>query len=123
LPTWRRDDDTPVVEFNPQIEVSPFTLFRLLRGGEAPLLVDARSRPGPLTLRGALPLPGPDWQPPEDRDVVLFDDDGGGEALELVRRLRAAGRERVKVLFGGLDLYEFSLDPEVVGSETFLERR
>ena len=36
--------------------------------------------------------------------------------------LHGAGYERVKMLFGGLELYEFSLDPEVVGSETFLER-
>ena len=38
------------------------------------------------------------------------------------RRLQAQGYPRVKALFGGLELYEFSLDPEVVGSETYLRR-
>jgi hypothetical protein len=36
--------------------------------------------------------------------------------------MQAAGWPRVRALFGGLDLYEFSLDPEVVGEETFLVR-
>ena len=40
----------------------------------------------------------------------------------LAGRLQSRGYGRVKALFGGLDLYEFSLDPEVVGSETFLVR-
>jgi hypothetical protein len=37
--------------------------------------------------------------------------------------MQAAGYPRVKALFGGLDLYEFSLDPEVLGQDTFLLRR
>lgn len=122
MPTWRRDDNTPVVEFNPLLELSPFTLFRKLREGQAPLLVDVRQLPGARSLRGAVAWPGAGWEPPDDTDVVLFDEDGG-EALEIARRLHAAGFERVRTLFGGLDLYEFSLDPEVVGAETFLERR
>jgi hypothetical protein len=54
--------------------------------------------------------------------VVLFDDDGA-VAIDGARHMQAAGYPRVKALFGGLDLYEFSLDPEVVGQETFLVRR
>ena len=36
--------------------------------------------------------------------------------------MQSAGYPRVKALFGGLELYEFSLDPEVVGQETYLLR-
>jgi hypothetical protein len=50
---------------------------------------------------------------------VLFDDDGN-TAVALARELQAAGHARVRALFGGLELYAFALDPEVVGAETFL---
>lgn len=122
MPTRFLDDATPVVQFDPQVEVSPFTLFRRLREGDAPLLVDVRPAPGRLSLAGAVPYPGPEWSPPEDRDVVLFDDDGAA-AVDGARHMQAAGWPRVKALFGGLDLYEFSLDPQVVGEETYLVRR
>ncbi|HEV2846946.1 MAG TPA: hypothetical protein VG477_18970, partial [Thermoanaerobaculia bacterium] len=72
-----------------------------------------------LTLKGSIPWPGPDWSPPADEDVVLFADDGV-IALDAARRMRAAGWPRVKALFGGLALYDFALDPEVVGEERFL---
>lgn len=122
MPTrYLEDGATPVVQFDPQLEVSPFAVFRRLREGPAPLLVDVRPEPGPLTLAGALPYPGPDWAPPADRDVVLFDDDGS-IALEGARHMQAAGYPRVKALFGGLELWEFSLDPQVVGEETYLVR-
>lgn len=122
MPTRFLDDATPVVQFDPQLEVSPFSLFRRLREGDTPLLVDVRPTPGRLSLAGAVPYPGPEWSPPEDRDVVLFDDDGAA-AVEGARHMQAAGWPRVKALFGGLDLYEFSLDPQVVGEETYLVRR
>ncbi len=122
MPTSYRPDQTPVVQFDPGLEVSPFALFRRLAEGDPPLLVDVRGAPGELSLAGASPYPGEGWQPPPDRDVVLFDDDGS-RALDLARRLQAAGHERVKVLFGGLELYEFSLDPAVVGAETFLVKQ
>ena len=54
--------------------------------------------------------------------MVLVDDDGA-KAVEVARRLQAAGFPRVRALFGGLQLYEFSLDPQVVGSETYLMKR
>jgi hypothetical protein len=54
--------------------------------------------------------------------VVLVDDDGA-TAVEVARRLQAAGFPLVRALFGGLQLYEFSLDPQVVGSETYLIKR
>ena len=121
MPTRYLDDETPVVQFDPLLEVSPFVLFRRMKEGEAPLLVDVRLEPGRLTLQGAIPYPGPDWSPPRDRDVVLFDEDGS-IAIDGARHMQAAGHPRVKALFGGLELYEFSLDPEVVGQETYLVR-
>lgn len=115
-------DATPVVQFDPQVEVSPFTVFRRLREGRPPLLVDVRPAPGPLTLAGAIPYPGPEWSPPAGEDVVLFDDDGA-LAVDGARHMQAAGWPRVRALFGGLELWEFSLDPQVVGEETYLVRR
>ncbi len=125
MPTRYLDDDTPVVQFDPQLEISPFVLFRRLSENQAPLLLDVRdvrAEPARLTLDGAVPYPGPEWTPPADQDVVLFDDDGG-TALDGARHMQAAGWPRVRALFGGLELYEFSLDPEVLGQETFLIRR
>jgi hypothetical protein len=120
------EDSAPVVTYDPRLEVSPFELFRRLRDGRPPLLVDLRGAsgagPGRLALRGAEPLPGPEWTPPADQDVVLFDDDGRSAVAE-ARRLQAAGHPRVRALFGGLALYEFALDPEVVGEDTGLEKR
>lgn len=121
MPTRYLDDSTPVVQFDPQLEVSPFSLFRRMKDGQPPLLVDVRPAPGPSSLQGAIPYPGPEWSPPKDEDVVLFDEDGS-LAVDGARHMQAAGWPRVRALFGGLDLYEFSLDPEVVGEETFLVR-
>ncbi|HXU45415.1 MAG TPA: hypothetical protein VN783_07810 [Thermoanaerobaculia bacterium] len=115
------DDGTPVVQFDPILEISPYHVFRRLQEGDPPLLVDVRPEPGARTLAGAIPYPGPDWSPPDDRDVVLFDDDGS-LAIDGARHMQEAGCERVKALFGGLDLWEFALDPEVVGAETYLRR-
>lgn len=123
MPTRFLDDATPVVQFDPQLEVSPYAVFRRLREGtNPPLLVDVRPEPGARTLRDAIPYPGPDWWPPAGRDVVLFDDDGTA-AVEGARHMQRAGLPHVRALFGGLQLYEFALDPEVVGEETFLVRR
>ena len=110
------------IRFDPDLQVSPYAVFRRLREGRPPLLIDLRPESGPLTLRGALPHPGPQWTPPAGQDVVLFDQDGA-LAAEAARRLRAAGYPDVRALFGGLDLWAFALDPEVVGDDTGLERR
>ena len=121
MPKHIRADDKPVVEFDPRLEISPFALFRRLRDGNAPLLFDARPEPAGRTLRGARPYPGDAEEWPDDRDIVLFDDDGDA-ALPIVARLQEAGVQRARLLFGGLELYEFALDPEVVGADTFLDR-
>ena len=120
MPTYLRPDDKPVVHFDPLIEISPFTLFRLLKEDRAPMLVDARESPTGVTLEGALPLPGEAWEPDEAARVVLFDEDGR-EAEPIVRHLQGKGFTNVKMLFGGLELYVFSLDPQVVGETTFLK--
>jgi hypothetical protein len=110
-----------VIRFDPRLEISPFALFRALAEGRRPLLVDARRVPGSSSFAGAAPWPGAGWSPP-DADVVLFDDDGT-LAQEAARRLQGEGYARVKALFGGLALYDFALDPAVVGTERFLVRR
>ena len=120
MPTYLRPDEKPVVQFDPLIEISPFTLFRLLKEDRAPLLIDARQSPTGVTLEGALPFPGESWEPDKAARVVLFDEDGK-EAEPIVRRLQGKGYGNVKMLFGGLELYAFSLDPEVVGETKFLK--
>jgi hypothetical protein len=119
MPTTFRDDQKPIVTFDPRLEVSPFSLFRELCEGRAPLLIDIRDHPSGKTLRGAQPLTGPDWRPSEDQRVVLFDDDGSRSVL-LAAELQAEGFLQVRALFGGLELYDFSLDPQVVETDTHL---
>jgi len=119
MPIYFRSDDKPVIELDPTLELSPFILFRRLTEGRSLVLVDVRKTPTPLTLQGAIDLPTPGWEPPDDTEVLLFDDDGR-DAVELARALQARGFARVRALFGGLQLYEFGLDPEVVGQQTFL---
>ena len=119
MPIYLREDGKPVIELDPLLELSPFTLFRRLHEKRAPMLVDVRSTPSGKTLRGSIRLPDPGWEPSQDETVLLFDDEGT-DAVDLARDLQARGCEAVRALFGGLQLYEFSLDPEVVGQETYL---
>src|SRR4029077_5460416 len=90
MPTRHTTKGTPVVQFDPQLEVPPYTIFRRLKEGDPPLLIDVRPVGGRLALMGARGLPGPDWTPPPELDVVLVDDDGA-TAVEIARRLQAAG--------------------------------
>ena len=123
MPTYKRDDGKPIVQFDAHLELSPFELLRRLRSDLPPLLVDGRkSRPSDRTLTGALSYPGSDWTPDDPEQTVVVFDDRGIEGLDLVRKLQAKGYARVRLLFGGLDLYEFSLDPAIIGQETFLVR-
>lgn len=119
MPTRHTTRGTPVVQFDPQLEVPPYTVYRRLKEGDPPLLIDVRPAGGRLALMGARTLPAPDWTPPREMDVVLVDDDGA-TAVEMARRLQAAGFPKVRALFGGLQLYEFSLDQQVVGTENYL---
>ena len=122
MPTFLRPDDKPVVQFDPRLEISPFALFRRLREQRAPRLVDVRRQPEQWTLRGAESGSVETWRPSrEDEEVVLFDHDGS-RAVDRADQLQRQGFSRVKALFGGLELYHFSLDPRVVGDETFLDR-
>ena len=123
MPTYTRDDGKPIVQFDANLEMTPFALLRRLRGDRPPLLVDGRSAPATeRTLAGALPYPGSDWTPDDEQQAVVVFDDRGSEALGMVKNLRDLGYAQVRLLFGGLDLYEFSLDPEITGQETFLVR-
>jgi len=124
VPTFRGQGDAPVVQFDPTVEVSPFALFRRIKAGSSPRLVDVRSgQKSGLSLLGAESTMDDDWTPAEtDEEVVLFDDNGT-RAVDVARRLQRGGYPRVRALFGGLDLYEFSLDPEIVESDTFLVRQ
>ena len=118
MPTNFLDDETPIVLFDVRLEISAFLVFRRLRDGKPTQLVDVRKHPRGYSLRGA-ELLRDDWQPPDDQQVVLFDDDGKA-AIKLADQFQQAGHANVKALFGGLELWKFSLDPEVVGEETFL---
>ncbi len=109
------------IRFDPELEISPIALFRGLKAGRPLILIDVRPVPGRLSFAGALsPEPGPEWTPPEGSEVVLFDLDGT-IAPGIARRLQTVGFTRVRSLFGGLELYDFSLDPAVVGDERFLK--
>lgn len=118
MPTTFGEDEVPTVQFDPRLEISPFLVFKRLKDGSPISLVDVRDGPSSLTLRGS-EMWTEEWQPPSDRQVVLFDDDGS-MALPLAERYQADGHPHVKALFGGLQLWHFSLDPEVVGEDTFL---
>lgn len=123
MPTMTGKDGTPIVFFDAQLEISPFTLYRRLVENRSPLLVDVRDGVSGRTLRGAMRRPTADWAPPApETEVVLFDDDGSA-AVEEARRLQEEGFLYVRALFGGLDLYEFSLDPDLLETDTHLERR
>jgi hypothetical protein len=122
MPTYRRDDGKPIVQFDAGLELSPFSLLRRLRSQQPTLLVDGRkASTDRRTLVGALPYPGDDWRPDDEQQTVVIFDNDGTEALNMVRCLRELGYVQVRLLFGGLDLYEFSLDPEITGAETFLQ--
>jgi hypothetical protein len=122
----------PRVTFDPEVDLSPYELFRRLREGRPPELfhlVDGASEPDPAgrpcrTLRGSVPLPrgrlDRGWRPPTGRDCALFDEDGA-RARAAVLALMARGVTGVRALYGGLRLYDYALDPRVVGSERYLE--
>jgi hypothetical protein len=107
------------ISFDPQLQISPFALFRALKEGRAPVLVEVRMVPGPLSFLGAVRFEDPAFEPTDETEVVLFDDDGEAVTV-LARELQRRGFPRIRALFGGLRLYDFALDPAVVGDERFL---
>ena len=114
-----------LADLDPRLEISPYTLFRLLKCGEPLRLIDVRPPGGGdcerRTFAGAEAWGGPEGFPADGPPTVLFDDDGT-RARGLARQLQARGAASVRALFGGLALYDFCLDPRVVGEERFLAR-
>lgn len=119
MPTERAADGTPIVQFDVALEVSPFDLLQRIDSSAPPVLVDVREGDPELTLEGATRWQGAGWAPPADTDTVLFDDDGS-RSVAIAAELRQQGHERVRALFGGIELYAFCLDPEIVGVDTHL---
>lgn len=109
-----------VPSFEPEIHIAPVELFRLLAEPEPPLLIEWAAAASGVTFVGALPWPGPDWRPAAPETAIVVVDADGRAATDLARRLRAEGFTGVRALYGGVDLYEFALDPEVVGPERHL---
>ena len=120
MPTHFDAKDTPIVQFDIRYEISSYLIFRRLRDGKPVVLMDVREEPTGYTLKGAERVSA-GWEPPSDRPVVLFDDDGT-TAIAAAEHYHELGFTNVKALFGGLELWKFALDPEVVGQETFLVR-
>jgi len=122
----------PPVTFDPEVDASSYELFRRLREGRPPALYRLRhgARPEggsgapPTTLRGAGTLSPAEleagWAPLPGQEAILFDDDGT-RARPAVLALRRRGVTGVRALFGGLRLYDYALDPRVVGDERYLE--
>ena len=93
--------------------MSPYELFRRLADGERPRMVDLRATGRSLigAMRGES---GTALEP----GTILIDQDGLA-ATEMARRARADGMD-AWALYGGIELWDFALDPLVVGEERFL---
>jgi len=120
-PTPPTRPELPALRFDPELDCSPYELYRRLCDGEAPALVDLREAPEE-TLRGARSGSAhdlADWHPDDGAEAVLLDADGT-RAREVAAALRARGVTGVRALFGGLRLYDHALDPRVVGTARHL---
>ena len=89
--------------------MSAKTLYERLRGGEALTVIDVRlGKVGEIP--GAVHVPVTDLEDdprswPEDRDLVVFCQHGGGGSIYAAEVLAEQGYSRVYVLEGGLDAY------------------
>jgi hypothetical protein len=115
------DDLAPGIDFDPRRHLSPYRLFRWLRERRPLTLLDLRPPPVSITLAGARPFGNPQDLSAADNPIVLFDLDGAS-AAEALEGLPAELRSTARILFGGIELYEYCLDPQVVGEERFLRR-
>lgn len=122
MPVQHTDDGTPIVGFEPAIEISPFELFtRLRENQDRPVLVDLRRTPTDWRLRGSIRASDTDLEPPADRDTVFYDQ-AGDTSPAVVAGWRDRGFSRTWALMGGMDLYSFCLDASILDTDTFLER-
>ena len=103
----------PPPPFEVGLHVSPYQLFRRLTNGERPPMVDLRAT-GRSLIGATRGEPGSAFAP----GTILIDRDGLA-ATETARRARAAGTD-VRALYGGIELWDFALDPLVVGEQRFL---
>ena len=113
-----------VEPFDPEIHVSPHALFRRLQDAAesakvAPRLLDLRPPGAAVRFRGAVGF-SEGVRAPHARTLVILVDDDGLEATRRARELREAGHTGVYALYGGMELYDYALDPLVVGPERFL---
>lgn len=99
--------------FEEGLHVSPYELFRRLANGERPPMVDL-SATGRSLIGARRGEPGSAFAP----GTILIDRDGLS-ATETARRARAEGTD-VRALYGGTELWDFALDPLVVGEQRFL---
>jgi hypothetical protein len=118
MPTKYDEDSAPIIQFDAKREISPFLVFRRLREGKPVTLIDVRKEPKGYTLEGSEPLTA-EFEPAPDHMTVMFDDDGT-LAIDVAEAFQERGHAQVKALFGGLELWKFSLDPNVVGEHTYL---
>jgi hypothetical protein len=99
--------------FEEGLHVSPYELFRRLANGERPPMVDLRAI-GRSLVGATRGESGGAFAP----GTILIDRDGLA-ATEAARRDRAEGRD-TRALYGGIELWDFALDPLVVGEQRFL---
>lgn len=107
-----------VEPFDPEIHVSPHALFRRLHDAAegmkiAPRLLDLRPPGAAVRFRETVGFS-------ERASGTILVDDDGLEATRRARELRKEGREKIYALYGGMELYDYALDPLVVGTERFL---
>ena len=100
-----------------RMQYSPF-VHPVTASGVRCVVVDVRLEPKGYTLEGSQLLSA-DFEPPADYMTVMFDDDGT-LAIDVADHFQERGHHHVKALFGGLELWKFSLDPNVVGEHTYL---
>ena len=107
--------------FNPEWEVSPRDLREMLKGADAPLVLDVRTEQerAIACIAGSVLVPLAELESRieslrdhEDRPIVT-QCHHGVRSLRAAAALRRAGFEQVKSLAGGIHLWSVDIDPSV----------
>ena len=107
--------------FNPEWEVSPRELRELLKGPDAPLVLDVRTEQerAIACIAGSMLVPLAELESRieslrdhEDRPIVT-QCHHGVRSLRAAAALRRAGFEQVRSLAGGIHLWSVDIDPSV----------